>query len=218
MFSYYGSKSKLVNYYPKPDYPLIIEPFAGSARYSIKYCDIQVWVNDLYTVLYDIWVYLTTATPSQIKSIPELERGDDVRCLDIPEIEKNLLGFMVNRGVSYPRHILTKWPSESNEIAKVKQRILNYLPKIRHWYVTNLSYNQLPNIDATWFIDPPYQVGGDRYMENQIDYDDLADWCKSRKGQIIVCENDGGTWLPFRPLKQLHGQKRTTQEVIWTNY
>jgi site-specific DNA-adenine methylase len=35
MFSYYGSKSKIVKYYPCPAHDKIIEPFAGSARYSL---------------------------------------------------------------------------------------------------------------------------------------------------------------------------------------
>jgi len=34
MFSYYGSKSKIVDYYPPPKHKRIIEPFAGSARYT----------------------------------------------------------------------------------------------------------------------------------------------------------------------------------------
>jgi len=35
MWSYYGSKSKVVKHYPKPKYDLIIEPFAGAAWYSV---------------------------------------------------------------------------------------------------------------------------------------------------------------------------------------
>ena len=45
MFSYYGSKSKLVDYYPPPKFDKIIEPFAGSARYSLKY-----WQNDILLI------------------------------------------------------------------------------------------------------------------------------------------------------------------------
>ncbi len=37
MFSYYGSKSKIVKHYPPPEYDTIIEPFAGSARYALMY-------------------------------------------------------------------------------------------------------------------------------------------------------------------------------------
>lgn len=32
MFSYYGAKTKIVDYYPKPLFDKIVEPFAGSAR------------------------------------------------------------------------------------------------------------------------------------------------------------------------------------------
>lgn len=49
MFSYYGSKSKLVNLYPEPLHDTIIEPFAGSARYSLKY-----WDKDIYLIEKDI--------------------------------------------------------------------------------------------------------------------------------------------------------------------
>ena len=34
---YYGRKKKLVNRYPSPEYGTIIEPFAGSAAYAMKW-------------------------------------------------------------------------------------------------------------------------------------------------------------------------------------
>lgn len=37
MWSYYGSKTKLVDLYPPPKTDKIIEPFCGSAKYSLKY-------------------------------------------------------------------------------------------------------------------------------------------------------------------------------------
>ena len=33
-FAYYGAKHELARKYPRPRYPLIIEPFAGAAGYS----------------------------------------------------------------------------------------------------------------------------------------------------------------------------------------
>ncbi len=42
MFSYYGSKSKIIKYYSTPKHDTIIEPFAGSAQYSFHYWDKQV--------------------------------------------------------------------------------------------------------------------------------------------------------------------------------
>ena len=35
MWGYYGSKSKIASMYPKPMYDKIIEPFAGTAQYSL---------------------------------------------------------------------------------------------------------------------------------------------------------------------------------------
>jgi hypothetical protein len=49
----------------------------------------------------------------------------------------------------------------------------------------------------------------------------LGDWCKTRPGQVIVCENDGATWLPFRHFRDIqsstsagHG-KKISKEAIW---
>ena len=36
MWSYYGSKSKIINKYPEPLYGKVIEPFAGTARYAMR--------------------------------------------------------------------------------------------------------------------------------------------------------------------------------------
>ena len=37
MFYYYGRKQKIFGKYPKPQFDTIIEPFAGSAAYSMNY-------------------------------------------------------------------------------------------------------------------------------------------------------------------------------------
>jgi len=54
-----------------------------------------------------------------------------------------------------------------------------------------------------------------------VDYERLASWCRTRKGQTIVCENEGATWLPFEPFlvtkanESKTGGKRS-REAIWT--
>lgn len=84
------------------------------------------------------------------------------------------------------------------------------------------SYKCLGNIEATWFIDPPYQNGGDGYYINNkhINYDDLSKWCMSRDGQVIVCESTRANWLPFYPMKKLQPSsgKSNYVEAIWSNY
>jgi hypothetical protein len=230
MFSYYGGKSKIVMHYPKPLYNLIIEPFAGSAIYSCKYAyeNNQVWLNDLYTIIYEIWNYLKTATSEQINNLPDIKRGDDVRNFNLSTVERNLLGFCCNNGVPYPHNIVTTYADKTafpktdsrwrphTTWQLTKARILKNLPYIKNWMITNCDYRQLPDLEATWFIDAPYQFGGERYIENKIDFKELAEWCKSRKGQVIVCENSKASWLPFKFLKEMSGQKHRTIEMIWT--
>jgi hypothetical protein len=46
----------------------------------------------------------------------------------------------------------------------------------------------------------------------------LAEWCKERNGQAIVCENTKATWLPFKPMKEMQGTMFKTTEAIWSNH
>jgi 16S rRNA G966 N2-methylase RsmD len=72
---------------------------------------------------------------------------------------------------------------------------------------------------GTWFIDPPYQRAGRHYRfgPDQIDYKELAAWCLSRPGQVIVCENHGADWLPFQSLSEVKTTRagRRSREVVW---
>jgi site-specific DNA-adenine methylase len=231
MFSYYGGKSKIINHYPAPKYDLIIEPFAGSARYALKHGKgRRVWLNDKYRVIYDIWLYLQNTTKERIEELPQMKLGDDIRnYIGITEIERTLLGMCVATGRAQPAYTVTafgdktSYPKEdprwrpNNQWTLTKRRILQNLDLIKNWAITCDDYRNIPNEEATWYIDPPYKFGGDLYVENQIDYKELADWCLSRKGQVIVCENSKADWLPFKPLVQLCGQKHKTLEVIYTN-
>lgn len=218
MLSYYGSKVKLAKYYPLPKYDLIIEPFAGMGHYSMLHWRKQIHLNDIYSDLVEIWNYLQFATQEQILNLPQLKKGDDIRRLDLPRVERNLLGFMIHRGVSSPVNIYTGWAAESDEVERTKKRIINNFHKIRHFKITNKDYRELENVEATWFIDPPYQYGKVyKYVYHHMDYDELADWCRSRKGQVIVCENHPAAWLDFKYFKQFYGQRKETTELIWTN-
>ncbi len=218
MFSYYGSKSKIVKKYPKPLHNLIIEPFAGSARYSLLYWNKRILLNDLHEPIYTIWKYLIKATKKQIKNLPDIKkRGISVKDFDITYAEKILMGFMMNCGVSSPRFTYNERALNMDLIQTTKKTILHCINNIKHWEITNKDYKELENIKATWFIDPPYQYGGEHYPKSKINYPELAEWCKSRKGQIIVCENSKANWMDFRPLSILSGNRKMSMEMIWTN-
>lgn len=218
MFSYYGSKSKIVDYYPPPKYGKIIEPFAGSARYSLKYWQNDVLLVDKYPVIVDVWNYLKNASEKDILGLPKLKHGDSLRNYELSEIEKQFLSFLICAGSTGNRQNVgsMKGINVENDL----KNIANQLFKIRHWNIKLADYNEIENENATWFIDPPYMFGGHEYKcsNKNIDFDKLAEWCKERNGQAIVCENTKATWLPFKPMKEMQGTMFKTTEAIWSNH
>jgi site-specific DNA-adenine methylase len=215
MFSYYGSKSKVVDYYPPPKYKRIIEPFAGSARYSLKYWQNDVLLVDKYEVIIKLWKWLQQCSTYDILGLPNLFRHDDIRNFNICDDAKLLIGFSINNGSIAPKNIVAdfqNWNANKKQIAK-------NLHKIKHWIIKQGDYKELENETATWFIDPPYMFGGEHYKEpsTNIDFNKLAEWCMSRNGQVIVCENTKADWLPFKPMKEMKGCVYKTTEAIWSN-
>lgn len=220
MFSYYGSKSKIVDYYPPPKHKRIIEPFAGSARYSLKYWQNDVLLVDKYETIVKLWKWLQQCEPSDILKLPKLKQGDDVRDFNLSDEETTLLGFCAGLGAASPQYKVSRFADFDNGNSKTYERISANLHKIKHWEIKLGSYDELQNVEATWFIDPPYQFGGEYYKEStkNINFPKLAEWCKSRNGQVIVCENTKADWLDFLPVVTNKGTRTTkTVEAIWSN-
>lgn len=91
---------------------------------------------------------------------------------------------------------------------------------IRHWTIHHGSYQDLDVAgEATWFVDPPYQLMGRHYTHGSkgIDFAELGAWCKSRPGQVIACEAAGATWLPFRELATIRTTRKDKPavEAVW---
>lgn len=217
MFSYYGSKSKIVDYYPPPKYGKIIEPFAGSARYSLKWFDRDVLLVDKYSVIVDVWHYLQAASKQDILGLPNIQKGESIPA-SLSEIEKKFLGFLVVGGAARPQSKTTSF--DGVNVGRDLRRIAVNLFKVRHWKIVYGDYREIENQACTWFIDPPYQHGGEHYhiSNKQIDFSSLSKWCLARLGQVIVCENTKAVWLPFRRMTEMNGQMYETTEAIWTNY
>jgi hypothetical protein len=104
----------------------------------------------------------------------------------------------------------------------IRERVASQVSHIRHWKVYNKSYEEAPDTEATWFVDPPYK--GDRgkgYKFHKIDYPALGKWCEARKGQVIACEGPDGDWLPFSNLLEhkstvpVHGKAVFGKEVVY---
>jgi site-specific DNA-adenine methylase len=216
MFSYYGAKAGMVKYYQTPVFDNIVEPFAGSAQYSLKYWDRDVLLIDKYDKVVLVWQLLQKMSVKDVLGLPDFKRGDVIdrnKCETLAH--SYLLGFMTAIGKSQPGMTVSPWGALQYE--RRKKNIANNLYKIKHWKIKCGDYKDLQNTASTWFIDPPYFIGGSKYAHNKIDYTTLSEWCKTRVGQIIVCENTKANWLPFKPLKQLHGCKHVTMEATWNN-
>lgn len=226
MWSYYGAKTNIVDLYPKPKHDKIIEPFAGTARYSLKYFEKDVLLVDKYEVIVKIWKWLQLCSENDILKLPRLGPGQTLNDFDFDcEEAKLLMGFIVQFGVATPG--LTPSATKINPGSHSRGNFINYairrisknLFKIRHWKIIQSSYDLIDNETATWFIDPPYQTGGHKYKHSNkdIDFTELADYCSSRKGQVIVCENSKADWMPFVHLKRHQCQKGLKSETIWSN-
>ena len=220
MWSYYGSKSKIVDCYPPPKYDKIIEPFAGSARYALKYWDRDVLLVDKYETVVNLWKWLQNQTPNDILGLPNMDKGQDLRLIDMPKEAKALIGFCINQGSSTPKNMVGGFNGWNN----AKKQIAKELHKIKHWEIRQGCYTDLQNEKATWFIDPPYQFGGEYYKESSknLTFEKLGEWCKTRNGHVIVCENTKADWMDFKEINFFKhannmGNEKTT-EAIWTNF
>lgn len=209
-FSYFGSKYKLSKEYGEPRHDLVIEPFAGSAAYSVFWEPKQVILIDKSPVIVSIWNYLINASEKEIMDLPT--EFDVIADLGLEWGAENLIGFWAAKGKVTPARRKSKWGKQyaNSKDCKVwgepvKERLAAQLPKIKHWKCFEGHYNSFfNNKTAHWFIDPPYLVAGKRYPHKVDDYSALAEWARQRKGFVQVCENEGADYLPFHKFKSVN--------------
>jgi len=78
----------------------IIEPFCGSAGYSLRYgADREVLLNDIGPAG-ELWTYILSATAEELRGLPDddLELGQDIRQLSIPNGAKLLIAMNQTTG------------------------------------------------------------------------------------------------------------------------
>lgn len=234
-FTFYGGKFRAAPHYPTPEHDTIIEPFAGSAGYSLRYPNKRVILVERDPIIAATWRYLLRVTPEEVLALPDLSPGQSVDDLPVVQEARWLIGWFCGRGMATPRKTQSVWISNymAGKYGKgsspcvawgaaIRERIASQVEHIRHWTLIEGNYADAPDIEATWFIDPPYAIAGKHYRfgSDTIDYGQLAGFCRARRGQVIVCENEGADWLPFRPFLRIkaseakHGGK-VSAEAIW---
>lgn len=228
-FSYFGSKYRIARTYPPPEHADLIEPCAGSACYALHYPTRRVLLIEKNPVVAALWKWLVAVKCDEVLRIPIFGRGvetvDDMR--DVAPEARTLVGFWVNKGSASPRRSPSHWMRQGLSPSSwwgfdVRLRIAQQVQWIRHWRVIEGSYEQAPDVEATWFIDPPYESAGSHYPcgSAAINYTHLAVWSRARRGLVIACENEGATWLPFThhvdaKASERYGGGRVSCEVIY---
>lgn len=224
-FGYYGGKWRdALRNYPAPEHDAVVEPFAGSAGYALRYPEKRVVLCERDPQIAAVWRYLLKAKADEILAIPDVPLDGTVDDLSTCDEAKWLVGLWLNRATARPRKSPSKWMRAEIRPGsfwgnRVRTTIASQVDAIRHWRLIEGDYTGCEEGIATWFIDPPYQLAGQHYHHGSqdIDFDQLADWCRSRKGQIIVCENEGADWLPFERLDAVKTTRagRRSKEVVW---
>lgn len=155
MFYYYGRKERIYNHYPKPKYDTIIEPFAGSAAYSMNYYERNVILIEKDVRIANLWSYLIGVTSAEILTLPILGPGQSLNDNEfsyLTDVQKSLIGFFLNPGSAQPKKSPGKFCGWN---VGNRERLSRDVNKVKHWVIINGDYTQIDNHTATWFIDPP---------------------------------------------------------------
>lgn len=208
-FPYYGSKWRLAHRLPAPERDLIVEPFAGSACYSLHHHEKQVLLLDKDETVAELWRWLIRqASAELVLALPDCEDLDSLPGW-VPTPARALIGFWLARCSARPRQRLTSMAAAGSTMSRwglpVRQMVAAQLPSIRHWQVIQGTYQELDSrLQATWFVDPPYRgKAGRRYRcsSSSLNFDELGNWLADLAGQVIVTELADADWLrrlPFR--------------------
>lgn len=214
MFYYYGRKKQIVRRYPRPNFDTIVEPFAGSAAYSLHDNN---WQKRVILVEKDekvaqIWKwFIEEAKSEDIINMPELRVGE----------KSSEFLHIVHAATKMAFHFKTikVTPVLARNWEISRRYISNNLHKVKHWEIIHGDFKQTPNVKATWFVDPPYRGNaglGYRHSSKLIDYKELAEWALQREGEVIFCEGEEGDYLPFKPLVEQKGVAgKVSREVIF---
>lgn len=211
MFYYFGRKARLAPRYAEPAHDLVIEPFAGSMAYTLHHRPAQALGVEINLAVVDVWQRIAAMAPDDIAAFPNPEIGTRVT-------DRWQMFAAGSHGTTRATSYL--WTERmQRDFAKQRKMAAAAAPYVQESVeYRHGDYRDAPDVEATWFIDPPYQNVRRGYERDAIDYAELGEWCRSRRGLVIVCEQWGADWLPFRPLAAIRGTtNRQTVEMVWTS-
>lgn len=230
LFKWFGSKWLSSKSIPAPKYNVLIEPFAGSAGYSLRNYRRDVILAESDTLVAELWWWLIhLANESIIREIPiDLPVGIDIRTIGLERGQQLLLKHWQRTNNVGDCWTVSPWGNKPGQwTANTRARVAEQHTLIRHWKIDHrgdgLKLLQHPGWqECTLFIDPPYQYNY-QYKSTALDYGELGGLIQKLPGQRIVCEalepktNREPTWLPFMPFASRVTSRRKATEHHHSN-
>lgn len=232
LFKWFGSKWLSSKTLPAPIHDSIVEPFAGGAGYSLRHSSSKVLICESDPHIYKLWAWLINgATEALIREIPlGVPEGTDIRSLGLNEGQQLLLKSWQRTNNVGNCWTISPWGNKPGQFtANTRARVASEFGAISHWKVLFDGMSALRTIDveATWFIDPPYEFNY-QYRQTPVNYQELGELAKNKKGQVIVCEavcpKTGSipSWLTFKNFGSRITSRRKAEnnhhskELLWT--
>ena len=222
---YPGGKSravvKLFQFIPDlGNYKEFREPFLGGGSVAIaitkRYPDLSIWVNDLYTPLFDFWTQLQHNGDELTKEIRRLkeENPEPETARGLFNESKNYLGEDYRRSSPFSRAVsffivnkcsfsgltesssFSPQASQSNFSLKGIDRLPEYSELIQHCRITTLSYEEMlwDKKDVFIYLDPPYDIKDNLYgrkggLHKKFDHDVFAQVCDGYCSPMLISYN-----------------------------
>ena len=218
---YPGGKSraitKISEFFPDlSKYNEFREPFVGGGSVALwvtkTYPDLSIWVNDLYEPLYNFWACLQLAGDVMQEKLTKIKKDNPdpdkakelfIESKDIlsksTDVERAVAFYVINKcsfsGLG-ENSSFSRQASDSNFSMNGIEKLTGYMQLIKHWKITNLSYEELlvGDDDSFIYLDPPYEIGSNLYgkkgaMHKGFDHDVFFTNCDISQQRCLVSYN-----------------------------
>jgi len=231
LFKWFGSKWLSSKTLPEPQFDTIVEPFAGGAGYSLRHAHKKVILSELDPYISELWMWLIEeATPADIREIPvNIPEGTNILRLPLSYGQMLLLKSWQRTNNVGGCWTISPWGNKPGQWTEsTRARVSEEIGAIKHWtFVEGGAFETMTSgIQATWFVDPPYQYNYD-YKQRIEDYAHFANVVLELKGQVIACEaicpktGKVPDYLPFKfwqsriTSRRKANENHHSKELLW---